>query len=110
MPAKLTQFRKVAPASLEKRAEPRQRVAVSRATVRAHGERAATAQLHDLSIYGCRIHTPRPHDAGERVWLRFAGTLPIPATVVWSDGGFAGCRFDAPIARVLMRSLTLTIS
>lgn len=83
------------------------RVTVRRASVRRQGAESVDAELLDLSIYGCRITCPDPHDAGERVWLRLAGGMPISATVVWCRDGLAGCRFDEPIERATMRAMTL---
>lgn len=109
MATKFSQYRKVAPALVEQRSEPRHRILVSRASVRKHGDKPAEATLRDLSVYGCRLACAAEHDEGERLWLRLHGSLPIAATVVWNDDGQLGCRFDAPIERSLMRSLTLTI-
>ncbi|MBA3897004.1 MAG: PilZ domain-containing protein [Sphingomonadaceae bacterium] len=103
----MSQFRRVDPALVEQRRGPRHRVRITRATVRPDGEAPLDAILHDLSLYGCRIRSPVGHLTGEQVWLRFQGSVPIAATVVWSDAKFAGCRFDAPIEKSLLRALTL---
>ncbi|WP_293884287.1 PilZ domain-containing protein [Sphingomonas sp.] len=92
---------------INRRSSPRVSVLVAQASVRKFSEQPTEAVLGDLSIYGCRIQSPLEHSANERVWLRFSGTNPIHATVVWSDKGFVGCRFDVPIANSLFRSLTL---
>ncbi|WP_169542441.1 PilZ domain-containing protein [Sphingomonas baiyangensis] len=107
MAARATQFRPVAAAHHDRRVEPRHRVALSGATVRRHGDQSAVAELLDLSIYGCRLATDAPHLAGERIWLRFEGGMPVAATIVWHENARIGCRFDAPIARALVRTLTL---
>jgi hypothetical protein len=91
----------------ERRSSPRLAVGVTKVSVRKLSEQPAEASLGDLSIYGCRIKSPLDHNAGERVWLRFVGMNPVNATIVWSDNGFAGCRFDVPIDKGLFRSLTL---
>ena len=67
-------------------------------------------RLCDLSPFGCRIESEGAHAAGDRVWLRLAGGLPIAATVVWSDGGRTGCRFDEGLPRETVRALTLGIA
>ncbi|GAA4773977.1 hypothetical protein GCM10023219_21690 [Stakelama sediminis] len=89
------------------RAEPRYQVLVSRASIRGHGDTAIQAELADISIYGCRITCTRKVEAGERLWLRLAGGMPVAATVIWRDEDRMGCRFDEPIERQLMRALVL---
>ncbi|MEO5865867.1 MAG: PilZ domain-containing protein [Sphingomonas sp.] len=110
MAARLSRYRTAAPALLERRAESRHCVTVKRASVRRHGTSTVDAELHDLSIYGCRLASPGDHDEGERVWLRLAGGMPIAAAIVWNRDGFVGCRFDAPIARATVRALTLGLA
>lgn len=107
MATRAGQYNRAEPALVEQRAAPRLRLSVVRATARRHGDPANDAILHDLSIYGCRVALADDQPPGERLWLRFGGGMPIAATVVWSADGFAGCRFDAPIDRKLMRSLTI---
>lgn len=107
MASRASAYRPCEPASLEQRGAVRYPVLVTRATIRSHGEAPVTATLKDLSTFGCRLSTPGDHGAGERVWLRLSGGLPVAATVVWAGGGMAGCRFDAPIDRDLVRSLSL---
>ncbi|UZK66081.1 PilZ domain-containing protein [Sphingomonas sp. M1-B02] len=109
MATRLSQFRSVAPASVDQRRDVRHRILVTRATVRRKDDPPVEATLRDLSIYGCRLACTSVHPAGERLWLSFRSDLPVAATVVWSDGTHIGCRFDAPIARSMMRALTLVI-
>jgi hypothetical protein len=109
MASRATQYRPVAPALREQRQSARHIVELSGATIRRHGDQSASAELRDLSIYGCRIACDEPLRAGERVWLRFEGSMPVAANVVWSDGGMTGCRFDVPLARSLLRTLTLSL-
>jgi hypothetical protein len=109
MATRFSQYRTVTPALVEQRSEPRHRILVSGATVRKQGETPLEATLRDLSVYGCRLACASGHPEGERVWLRLQGSMPVPATVIWNDGDHIGCRFDAPIERSLMRSLTLVI-
>ncbi len=109
MATRFTQYRAVAPALVEHRAAERHRILVTRATVRRKGDAPIEAMLHDLSVYGCRLACRTGHGAGDRLWLRFRDELPVAATVVWNDGDHIGCRFDAPIERSLVRSLTLVI-
>jgi hypothetical protein len=109
MATRFSQYRSVAPALVEHRAAPRHRVQVTRATLSKRGNQPVDAELHDLSIYGCRFACHTQWQEGDRLWLRFGEGLPIAATAVWNDGDYLGCRFDAPIPRSLMRSLTLVI-
>ena len=109
MATKLSQFRSVGPALVEHRSEPRHRIIVTRATLRKQGDEPSEATLRDLSVYGCRLACASEHDVGDRLWLRLKGSMPVPATVIWNDGDHIGCRFDEPIERALMRSLTLVI-
>ncbi len=110
MASRATQYRPVAAALADARTAPRHRVVVTRATVRRHGDPAVEAVLEDLSIYGCRVTVADRHDPGDRLWLRFAGDMPVAATVVWAAEGKMGCRFDEPIARQLARALTLSVA
>lgn len=107
MASRASAYRPAEPASLDARRAARHPVLVTRATIRGHGEQPVTAILNDLSTFGCRVATPAGHEPGERVWLRLSGGLPVPATVVWAADGVAGCRFDQPIERELVRSMTL---
>ena len=109
MATRFSQYRTVTPALVEQRSAPRHRILVTPATVRKHGDEPEEATLCDLSVYGCRIASPTDYNEGERLWLRFNGSMPTAATVVWNDGEQTGCRFDAPIERSLMRSLTLVL-
>ncbi len=102
-------YRPVEAAAADRRSEQRYRVTVTRATVRKPAEQPVTGLLRDLSVYGCRLEAERSFDAGERVWLRLGGNMPIVASVVWSEDGVIGCRFDEKIARDMMRSLTLAL-
>lgn len=109
MATRFSQYRSVAPALVEHRAAQRHRVEVTHATVSKRGNTPVDAELHDLSIYGCRFACQTKYSEGDRLWLRFGEGLPIAATAVWNDGDHLGCRFDAPIDRRLVRSLTLVI-
>lgn len=95
-------------AQVDKRRAPRLPVVISRATLRKSDTPPADAVLHDLSIYGCRVMSGMKLRAGDALTLRFAGTNPVTAKVVWSDGIFTGCRFDEPIANSVFRAFTLS--
>jgi hypothetical protein len=102
-----SQYRRVAPARIEQRSAERHSVLLQRASVRKHGKQAVETALVDLSIYGCRLDCDGPFEAGNRLWLRFSGSSPVAATVIWTEGGTLGCRFDEPMDRTLFRALTL---
>ncbi len=108
MATRVSQYRAVAPALVEQRVDTRHRILVRRGATYRSGEQPVEAALHDLSVYGCRLASPAPHEEGDRLWLQLGGG-PVGATVVWTDADQIGCRFDAPIDRALMRKLTLII-
>lgn len=107
MASRASRYVPVASASFDQRRMERHVVAVSRVTTRRHGQQAQDARLHDISTFGCRLVTGERHEPGERLWLRFGGAAAVAATVVWSDAGAAGCRFDDRIPGSLVRSMTL---
>lgn len=100
-------YRKVAPARIEQRRIERHPVVIKKATVRGHSRQPVEAELVELSIYGCRLAVDATYKIHDRLWLRFEGSNPIGAVAVWTKYGELGCRFDAPLDRVLFRSLTL---
>ena len=108
MASRATAYRPVMPAA---RGETRRFPAdAARVAVRGQDGETIDAALVEVSIYGCRVACDIAHSPDEPVWLRLAGSLPIAARGVWCDGGFIGCRFDAPIGRPLLRSLTIRTS
>lgn len=107
MATRLSAYRPCEPASLERRGPRRRPVLVTPATLDPLGPAPQAAELTDLSAYGCRLETAAGCRRGERVWLGLSGALPVPATVVWAEDGAAGCRFDEPIGRELVRALTI---
>lgn len=102
-----SQFRKVEPARLDQREAFRHPVLLSKATVRRNAARPVEATLVDLSVYGCRVRFDGRVKAGERLWLRLAGSNPISATAVWTEGDRLGCKFDEMLDRGLFRQLIL---
>ena len=107
MASRASRYVAVSSANYDQRRMERHVVAITRVTTRRHGEQAQDARLHDISSFGCRLVTGERHEPGERLWLRFGGSAAIAATVVWSDAGSAGCRFDDRIPNSLVRSMTL---
>ena len=110
MASRATQYRAVAPALVGQRGETPHRAALARATVRRNGRRAIDVQLHDISIYGCRVACRVPQPVGERIWVRLADGAPIAATIMSSNEGFIACRFDVPIASAVVRGLTIGLA
>jgi hypothetical protein len=106
MASRATAYRPVRPAV--GRASVRFDAQVTRATMRGLAQPPVAAAIAEISIYGCRIACDVAHEVEEPVWLRLNGSLPIAARVVWSEGGMIGCRFDVPIGRPLLRSLTIS--
>lgn len=102
-----SQYRKVEPARLEQREVMRHPVLLQKITVRHTTKHAIEARLVDLSIYGCRVLLAGSFKVGDRLWLRLAGSNPISATAVWSEGDRLGCKFDEILDRALFRELTL---
>lgn len=102
-----TQFRKVPPARLEQRQSQRHPVLLGKVSVRKHAKQPISALLVDVSAYGCRLLFEGGVKVGDRLWLRLAGSEPIAATAVWSEGDRLGCKFDDTLDRNLFRALTL---
>lgn len=109
MATRLSPYRKVQPATVERRDALRHPVTLTSATAREMGEPPVAAVLQDLSTFGCRLSCDAAPVEGTRLWLRLSGSMPIAATVVRSGDGEAACRFDRPIDRQLVRSLTIEL-
>jgi hypothetical protein len=75
-----SQYRRVAPARLEQRDVFRHPVLISRTTMKRHATQADEAKLINLSIYGCSLEADHIVKAGQRLWLRFSSSAPIPFT------------------------------
>ncbi len=71
----------------------------------AGGGPAIDSRLIDLSTFGCRVRGDGAEAVGDHVRLSFGGRPPVPATVIWRGDGVIGCRFDKPIATIMMRAL-----
>lgn len=110
MASRASRYVAVSSAAYDQRRMERYVVAVSRVTTRRHGQPAQDARLYDISTFGCRLVVDERHEPGERLWLRFAGAAAVAATVVWSDAGSAGCRFDEKIPGGLVRAMTLGLA
>lgn len=102
-----SQFRKVAPASVERRMTTRHAVSVRQMTITRLAQKPIDAQLGDLSKYGCRILTAEKFSIGEHVLLGFLDAAPMAAVIVWHDEQKLGCRFDHAMDLQLFRQLAL---
>ncbi len=102
-----SQYRKVAPASVERRMTTRHAVSVRQMTITRLARKPKDAQLGDLSKYGCRILTTGKYSIGEHVLLGFLDGDPMPAVIVWHDEQMLGCRFDYEMDLQLFRQLAL---
>ena len=110
MATRMSRYRAVAPASLEGRRAERLFVAVQRAAVELVGGDMPVpieAVLCDVSPFGCRLSAPGDYAPGERLALKIGGGMAAAATVVWSDGGVIGCRFDQAVSAPALRQLTI---
>ncbi len=58
-----------------------------------------TAQLNDISLAGARIKSDRKLQPGSKVSLLVQDEI-IPGSVIWSDGGSAGLRFDVVLSKI----------
>lgn len=59
-------------------------------------------RVADLSASGARLETHASLTVGSSVMITLPGQKPRPATVVWSDGFIAGCKFATPLAQDLL--------
>jgi hypothetical protein len=65
------------------------------ATVRELGSTPMQAKIIEVSETGCRLADCRL-EQGAEIWLQLPGREPMRATVIWTKGSRAGCRFYAP--------------
>ncbi|WP_299323161.1 PilZ domain-containing protein [Parasphingopyxis sp.] len=79
----------------ERRAAHREPVDV-RAGFRKTGYEAAKADVSDISLTGCKVDSAMSLGIGAEVWIRFPGLQPMQATIAWSRGFEAGCKFTEP--------------
>lgn len=61
------------------------------------GASAVSVQILDLSAHGFRIDSQLDLAVGTDVWLRLPGLEPCHAKVAWTEGYFAGCKFERPL-------------
>ncbi len=107
MGAMSSQFRRVEPASIERRMAERLDSSMRQVTVERPEARSYPAQLADLSKYGCRLMIKTRLNVGESISIHFAIGSAITATVVWNAELMLGCRFSEAMDATLFRQLTL---
>jgi len=96
------------PITADRRAgERRLAVQVTDATLEGGEGGPVAAELTEVSIYGCRLLVPAGRDFTGSILVRLDGGAPIPTQVAWNRAGVLACRFDAPITRAQLRSLTI---
>ena len=59
-------------------------------------------RVADLSITGARLQTHTALTPGTSVIVTLPGQTPRDATIVWSDGHTAGCKFVEPLSEALL--------
>lgn len=59
-------------------------------------------RVADLSITGARLLTHTTLAQGASVVVTLPGQTPRDATIVWSDGHVAGCKFAEPLSEELL--------
>lgn len=59
-------------------------------------------RVADLSITGARLLTVAPLTPGAAVLVTLPGQEPRAATIMWSDGHAAGCKFAEPLSQRLL--------
>ena len=62
------------------------------------GSQVVFARLRDISIDGARIETDDILLEGDELTLSLRNRTGIRASVIWTDGDFAGLRFQSPVS------------
>lgn len=107
MALKSTRYQRPEPASLERRGAPRMTVHLTSAALLRSGDVSIEAELHDISVFGCRISVDAIFQEGEEVQVSIDNFEPVVGNVVWQDGRLAGCKFLFPIHPQILRALTI---
>ena len=93
----------------EKRASRRWDVAVP-TEMRGLGTGPTSAQVSDLSRFGCRVLGQRPYHPGAFIRLTLPGLTAIDATVIWCKQREMGLKFDHPLHEAVADHLVRTYS
>lgn len=102
-----TRYRRVEAATIDRRSAPRWHVQVSSQALCRSGDISITAELHDISVFGCRLRVDNAFSEGEEVHISLGDYEPVIATAVWQQGHELGCRFLHPIDTQILRSVTI---
>ncbi len=103
-----SQYRSVAPASVERRMAVRRTVYLTVLALDHPETETHSAALDDLSKYGCRLATDASFKTGECLSVQFEDSHPVAACVVWNENGKLGCRFDEALDPGVFRQMTIT--
>ncbi len=103
-----SQYRSVAPASVERRMAARRTVYLTLLEMDPSDSQPQAAALDDLSKYGCRLATDACFKTGECLSVQFEDSEPVTASVIWNEDGKLGCRFDEALDPGLFRQMTIT--
>jgi PilZ domain len=103
-----SQYRSVAPASVERRMAVRRTVYLTLLEMDSPEPETHVATLDDLSKYGCRLATDACFKTGECLFVQFDDSNPVAACVVWNENGKLGCRFDEALDPGVFRQMTIT--
>jgi hypothetical protein len=102
-----SQYRSVAPASINRRMTVQKMVYLTPATGSNCKPGKCAAALDDVSKYGCRLAADTGFKTGECLSLQFENAPPVAAYVVWNQNGKLGCRFGETLDPALFRQITL---
>lgn len=67
----------------------------------------ASVTIHNVSLTGMLLETAVSLDENEAIDVTLPEAGPRTATVVWSDGMFHGCKFNAPISPAALSAIEL---
>lgn len=65
------------------------------------------ALIHNLSEHGLRIETHAIVQTGEIIRVELPEAGAVDARIIWTGGGFAGCRFLTPISKATVSAALL---
>ena len=85
----------------ERRRAPRLAISLD-ASLRERGRTPFAVRLVDISADGCRAETYCTVEPGADVWVKLPGLEPRYSRIIWSQGGFAGIAFEAPLHEAVL--------
>jgi hypothetical protein len=69
------------------------------------GNKRATVQLCDISLYGARVSGVYLVQPEDRFFLTLPGLAPIAARVAWVRQFEFGCEFEDPLSPVVLEAM-----